>query len=562
MAFSWRAASLRTQLSVTLVLLVVGLTGLLGYATYRSAREIISGDALRMVGAVAESRRVLLLQILGRQRDRLDVYLQVVTEGCSSAECRREHSRRLLGRERAEAVLLTMPGEPALALGPRELLEELPLPASDVIAQPFRDHRGGRWYAIRRGREDRSEVVVVWPAAHLDPLFAVGDELGEAGESFLTDADGFFITAQRYPSTAGHSHPIDASPMRACLSGENAAVVAPDYRDALVIHGFRFVPEIGGGCIMAHMDAAEAFAPVRRLARQTLAVASVFALGAIALAVLLAARVSRPLSQLARGAAAIRAGDHSFEIPPLEGPRELRELAARFGEMAGALRESDEVRERFIAILAHDLRNQLSVITAASAILREAELPPTMHGVAVRLSENAARMARMTSELLDFAKSRRREGIPIQPRHVDLGQLTTATVEDRRKVEPDRAIECRLAGDVSVRCDPDRAVQVVVNLLENALRYGSPDRAVTVTVAWHPLEVALRVHNWGPSIPPEDLASLFDPFRRGREREVGPPGGLGLGLYIVEQILRAHGGRVSVLSSEAEGTSFTTYWPR
>ncbi|HVU52027.1 MAG TPA: HAMP domain-containing sensor histidine kinase [Polyangia bacterium] len=557
--------SLRAQLTLMLVSVALGVAGIVGYLSYRSGRRIIHQDAFRIVAAVAEGRHHLLVRVLDGQFDRVGAYLDATPDGCASSACLRAEEERLLTKERAAAAVLTLRGEAPIAVGSTALLVDLPPPDPTVLAQPFRDpDNNAFFYVITRARPGRGSIRVVWRAATLDELFGPDPQLGRSGETFLTDGRGFFMTPDRSALEHGVSHPVEEGPMLGCLGGKNAAVVGVDKRDALIIHGFRYVQEIGGGCIMAHVDVGDAFAPVRELERKTAGIALAASMAALVIGLLLARRLTRPLATLSACAAAVRGGEPAV-IPALAGPREIEQLGKAFAAMTRRLDEWEEVRERFIGILAHDLRSPLTSAALAIEVLkrRGAELPSDVGRSLQLVAKSTARMGRMISDLLDFARSRRREGIPVNPCPGDLGRLASETVEGLRLAHPGRVIEVSVEDDAAAPADPDRAAQVVTNLVENALRYGPPERPVTVRVAGRERDVELSVQNAGPTIAPEELASVFDPFRRGRQPEGTPDhGGLGLGLYIVVQILRGHGGRVTATSTDAEGTVFSTFWPR
>jgi signal transduction histidine kinase len=557
--------SLRTQLTLMLVLVALGVAGIVGYLGYRSGRRIIRQDAFRIVAAVTEGRHNLLVRVLNGEFDRVGAYLDAVPDGCTSLACVREQAERLVAGEGAAAALLAVPGSKPIAVGSTALLVDLPAPDPTLLAQPFHaPDNSAFYYVVTRARRGGASVRVVWRAATLDELFGPDPHLGRSGETFLTDRRGFFMTPDRYVLEHGVSHPVEAGPMLGCLGGKNGAVVGIDKHDALIIHGFRYVQEIGGGCIMAHVDVGDAFAPVRELARRTTGIALAAGMAALAIGLLLARRLTRPLATLSACAAAIRGGE-PVTIPSLAGPREIEQLGAAFSAMAERLDEWDQVRERFIGILAHDLRSPLTSTALALDVLRRrvVEMPADVSRSLQVVAKSTGRMGRMISDLLDFARSRQPEGMPVNPSEGDLGKLVLEAVEGLRLAHPTRAIECRFEGDLEVPSDPDRAAQVVTNLVENALRYGPPERPILVTVRGHDRDVELSVQNRGPTIPPDELGSVFDPFRRGRQPEAPTDhAGLGLGLYIVVQILRGHGGRVNATSTDAEGTVFSTYWPR
>jgi len=137
-------------------------------------------------------------------------------------------------------------------------------------------------------------------------------------------------------------------------------------------------------------------------------------------------------------------------------------------------------------------------------------------------------------------------------------------LEEFGMANPDRKVQLRAAGDCQVMADPDRFTQVVSNLIANAIQHSPPGTAVSVCLKGSEADVRLLVHNHGIPIPTESLSSLFEPFHRSDPSNEPhlPTSGLGLGLYIVSQIMRAHGGSISVCSTAGEGTTFTARWPR
>jgi signal transduction histidine kinase len=181
-----------------------------------------------------------------------------------------------------------------------------------------------------------------------------------------------------------------------------------------------------------------------------------------------------------------------------------------------------------------------------------------------RVISSAERMKRMISDLLDFARGRLGGGIPLSPGPLDLASLCREVAEELEAGRPGREVGLELEGDLQGEWDADRLSQLLINLGKNALDYSPEETSVRFTLHGDGECVRLEVHNWGPPIPPEQLGSIFEPFRRFADEERSPSStsGLGLGLYIVEQIVRAHGGEVSVRSTEEEGTRFTVRLPR
>ena len=230
-----------------------------------------------------------------------------------------------------------------------------------------------------------------------------------------------------------------------------------------------------------------------------------------------------------------------------------------------ALEQALYDRDQIIGILGHDLRNPLASITIGSnLLLKMRSVPESVHQTALRIHGAAERMGTMIRDLLDFSQARFRRGLPIKPASTNLHDLCRRAIEELEVAHPEHAIELRLEGDGHGPWDGDRLLQVVSNLVGNALRYGDPAHPVRVDVTDAGTEIILRVHNQGVPIRPEALSTLFEPFRRGADATgtAARQEGLGLGLYIVRAIVLAHGGTVDVASSAAAGTTFTVHLPR
>jgi PAS domain S-box-containing protein len=206
-------------------------------------------------------------------------------------------------------------------------------------------------------------------------------------------------------------------------------------------------------------------------------------------------------------------------------------------------------RERFIGILGHDLRTPLSAIMAgAGLILRQRDAPDAALAAAARINASSERMARMISDLLDFTQARLGGGLAVHRKAADLEQVARAVVEEVAAAHHSRTIAVEIEGDIKGSFDPDRAAQLISNLLANAVTYAPPGDRIVVRVSGDAGRLQIAVDNGGAGIPKEERAKLFDPFRRGRSS--GESRGLGLGLFIVQQIARAHGGDVQLESSD------------
>ena len=234
------------------------------------------------------------------------------------------------------------------------------------------------------------------------------------------------------------------------------------------------------------------------------------------------------------------------------------ELARRNAELANAL----EYRDRILGVLSHDLRNPLGVILMSAELLgRGGPLSARQQRSVRRMADNARRVDHMVRDLLDYTRSRQRQTLPISPRKSDLLTLCHQILDDLQVLHPGVELRCTAEGRTDGWFDPERTGQVISNLVTNAIVHGEPGAPVTVALRGTDGEVWMEIHNEGSPIPEMLLPHIFDAFRRGAAPAKGTTG-LGLGLFISQQIVVAHGGSIEVRSKEGEGTTFRVRWPR
>jgi signal transduction histidine kinase len=227
-----------------------------------------------------------------------------------------------------------------------------------------------------------------------------------------------------------------------------------------------------------------------------------------------------------------------------------------------------EAQNLFLAILGHDVRSPLGAISmGAQVLLQDQTLPSKVLKVALRIFNSSKRMDAIVRDLLDFSTSHLGDGIPVDPSTVDLLEICHGVVEEANTFHPDRKIELLVEGDMAGAWDGDRMSQVFSNLISNAIQHGKQDSVIKVSMRGLPGEVIYQVQNEGDVIPPGKLRTLFDPVKRFAIRSTGERASartqnLGLGLYVVKQVVAAHGGDISVTSDEKDGVAFSVRLPR
>lgn len=251
----------------------------------------------------------------------------------------------------------------------------------------------------------------------------------------------------------------------------------------------------------------------------------------------------------------------ALEIERDDGTRRCLELSSApvrdpSGQIVAGVAVTEDVTERkrlegerelYLAMLSHDLRNPLGVIRlSADYLLRLGEArTPAMVKALGRIAVTSERMERLIQQLLDYGRSQHGRGIPIERARCNLPALCAQVIDGFHVTHPDRTIELEVRGGGTGRWDRDRLTQVVQNLIGNALEHGRADSPVRVRVGSVGADTILEVENDNArgAIPPQLLPHIFEAFRRSGEH-----GGVGLGLYICQEIARAHGSRIEVRS--------------
>lgn len=229
-------------------------------------------------------------------------------------------------------------------------------------------------------------------------------------------------------------------------------------------------------------------------------------------------------------------------------------------------RKLDYSRNLFLGILGHDLRNPLSAARmSAELTLKMGSLNERQTMLNTQVVESTDRALEIVEHLLDLTKARLGSGLPVVKEPMDMGFVSKVIVDEMRALHLNRTFTLNVTGDTEGEWDKPRIGQVLSNLLGNAVQYSFSDSPIDITVVAHKNKVTLAVHNKGVPIPPETIGRIFSSLTRGEtgeEDDVPGSVNLGLGLFIVKEIVTAHGGTIDVTSTEKDGTLFTAKFPR
>ena len=221
----------------------------------------------------------------------------------------------------------------------------------------------------------------------------------------------------------------------------------------------------------------------------------------------------------------------------------------------------DRARNLLLGMLGHDMRSPLNAIQMTASYLAALNAGTEVSEAAASLIRSGASIKALLDDLVDFNRTKLGLGINIALANVDVAAVFADELEQLRKAYPGRRLELKVAGDTRGRWDGLRLQQLLRNLVSNAITYGAPDAPVRVVLTGEEADVRFEVTNSGPAIERSALDQIFDPLKRGHAQPDSYNTGLGLGLYIVREIARAHGGEVDVRSDKAE-TVFAVRLPR
>jgi sigma-B regulation protein RsbU (phosphoserine phosphatase) len=283
--------------------------------------------------------------------------------------------------------------------------------------------------------------------------------------------------------------------------------------------------------------------------------------GTIIPMVLNAIRRDRPNGIVVDVATFIARDRDKYEQELVQSRKRLEALVREATRLQDEARDRALFAEQMIGIVSHDLRNPLSGIYIGAALLARGEMAESQRRTLTRITRAVDRANRLIADLLDFTQARLGKGIPISVEAIGLHACVAETVDELAHVYSTRKLAHVCSGEGTCMVDANRLAQVVGNLVSNAVTYGKPETPITVTSVVEPTSCSVSVHNEGSPIPEDVIKTLFLPMTRGTSA-ASANRSVGLGLFIVSEIARAHGGKAHVTSTLEAGTTFCVEIPR
>ena len=279
----------------------------------------------------------------------------------------------------------------------------------------------------------------------------------------------------------------------------------------------------------------------------------------------LAATITRPLRQLGESARRIAEGDYRERVP-IRNQDEVGQLALNFNQMVARLEEAKQLRNRQLAVIVHELKRPLAGMSAAVETLRDHPHvdAKTRNEFLDGLTDELARLERLVSTLRGVAKGTLRP-MQLNCSAVSLERMIRASIAHFKPIAANSGITLNVDLPTRlpiIRADEDRLIQVIINLIDNALKFTPRDGSISVNVGEDKDSLWVRVTDTGTGIAPEEMAHLFQQFYRGAESRPPEKRGMGLGLAICREIITAHGGKIHVESEVGQGTQFTFTLPK
>lgn len=343
--------SLRTRLIVMTLAFLLLPSGILGYLGYNYLAATIKNNNIRAVGHIADANQKQLTLLLSNTQKRADRFLVRLLLQCLAKSnnlqkaCIQDELQEFINNEQAIGISLYHYNKTQASLG---FIDNKNIP--DFIQGQIgvfvhaNNQESGYFYI--QSRSKNYQLLIKYPLQPIQAIFNIEPNLGESGDIFLVDNHGFFITQPRLLTTKSISESANDHALHHCLGANNAEILDIDRRNIQIIHSFRFIPEIGGGCIMAHLDQAEAFASLQTLRWSVIMITASLIIIAFIIALIVGGNISKPLNNLCTITKQIINGNYAVSAA-ITGDKEIAQLARAFNAMAEKLQQAfNEVHQQ------------------------------------------------------------------------------------------------------------------------------------------------------------------------------------------------------------------------
>lgn len=574
--------SLRTQLVLTLAGCTLLTAVVLTTLAYEGTRAGLEAQAQEAVMSAAKNRADAVSSVIAAQQQHAAGFLVTVVSLCGEKtpsarmafelECAQRAVNELRASERATAAVLTYGSRRIVSAGrATEPLLPIPAPLARIVDTP-----SGLQYAIR-AEAGRAAVRLQFPMSDLSVLFGAVPGLGSQGEVLMRTASGASLSPARFATARAVGMNVEAT--YPCASGPGSPWLDIDYRGVQTMHGIHPISDFSNGlCADAHMSYDEVVAPARTLLVDLITRGGLLAAAGVLLAIVSSWFIASPVRRLAIVAHALEAGDFTRPIR-IAGPLEVRRLARAFATMALAIRElisreqharqeaesASRAKDEFLAVLSHELRTPLTATLGWIRLLRAGTMSADNADKALAAIERSAgTQAQLIEDLLDVSRIVAGR-LQLQHREVSFADTVRAAVESARPAAEAKGVivRCELTAPSTVSGDPLRLQQIVANLITNAVKFTPAGGQVVARLREVDSRIELTVTDTGIGIPAEFVPHLFEPFRQADAGSTRAHGGLGLGLSIVEHLVKLHGGTVAAASQgTGRGAVFTVSLPK
>ncbi|MDD2863705.1 MAG: ATP-binding protein [Methylococcales bacterium] len=347
--------SLKARLVVLTLLFLLLPTGILGYLGYDYLYDTIKASNIRAVGHIADARHEQLNIMLKNTNDRAEHFLQHLPQQCEKRDkakvndCFKQALQIFINNEQAISATLSDANGLNIHVGNTFVPDITPFQTGQLVGFSAPEKSVQRLYYIVKENEQGERLTVTFPISAIQQIFVSDPSLGESGDVFIMDSQGFFITYPHLLESQDHSnetleqhaaHLSEAKndhAMQHCLMMGNAEMLDIDRRGVEIIHSFRFVPEVGGGCIMAHLDQAEAFATLNALQWRVIWITIGLVIFALMIALMVGKNIVKPIDKLCAVTHQIINGNYAISAV-VSGDSEIAALANAFNLMTERLK--------------------------------------------------------------------------------------------------------------------------------------------------------------------------------------------------------------------------------